>query len=447
MLATTRFTADALARRPRRLRRRGVAAAMVALTVMVLGVGGGAQADDRSDAAAEQAEAEQRRAELTSSLEGVSAELGQAYLDLQNAKTALSTAQTDLATAEADLAAKEREQQTITNQLAVAQSTLTTLEQEATGSQAATQQSTSSIGQLVVSTYQGENSLTSWTYVLSSDSVEDLTQRASGVEIGSAVQESVLAAAETERVKAENRQARQKAATQRVSDLKKDADDAAAAAQTAKDTAQQRRDAVATLATQKANAASVLETQKAGLEEQQAQASADAAAAASRVAEIDAANQVALSEGSVSSVPASSIQSDSLGEGYIGHPIPGPLSVTSPFGYRIHPVTGVATGHQGVDFAASEGTPQYAAVSGTATYWNSASCGIGIDINGGYIDGHSYVITLCHLSSRTIADGQYVNRGDVVGLTGSTGYATGPHVHFQVARDGVYIDPMTLPGF
>ena len=420
---------------------------MVALTVMVLGVGGGAQADDRSDAAAEQAEAEQRRAELTSSLEGVSAELGQAYLDLQNAKTALSTAQTDLATAEADLAAKEREQQTITNQLAVAQSTLTTLEQEATGSQAATQQSTSSIGQLVVSTYQGENSLTSWTYVLSSDSVEDPTQRASGVEIGSAVQESVLAAAETERVKAENRQARQKAATQRVSDLKKDADDAAAAAQTAKDTAQQRRDAVATLATQKANAASVLETQKAGLEEQQAQASADAAAAASRVAEIDAANQVALSEGSVSSVPASSIQSDSLGEGYIGHPIPGPLSVTSPFGYRIHPVTGVATGHQGVDFAASEGTPQYAAVSGTATYWNSASCGIGIDINGGYIDGHSYVITLCHLSSRTIADGQYVNRGDVVGLTGSTGYATGPHVHFQVARDGVYIDPMTLPGF
>ncbi len=420
---------------------------MVALTVMVLGVGGGAQADDRSDAAAEQAEAEQRRAELTSSLEGVSAELGQAYLDLQNAKTALSTAQTDLATAEADLAAKEREQQTITNQLAVAQSTLTTLDQEATGSQAATQQSTSSIGQLVVSTYQGENSLTSWTYVLSSDSVEDLTQRASGVEIGSAVQESVLAAAETERVKAENRQARQKAATQRVSDLKKDADDAAAAAQTAKDTAQQRRDAVATLATQKANAASVLETQKAGLEEQQAQASADAAAAASRVAEIDAANQVALSEGSVSSVPASSIQSDSLGEGYIGHPIPGPLSVTSPFGYRIHPVTGVATGHQGVDFAASEGTPQYAAVSGTATYWNSASCGIGIDINGGYIDGHSYVITLCHLSSRTIADGQYVNRGDVVGLTGSTGYATGPHVHFQVARDGVYIDPMTLPGF
>ena len=121
--------------------------------------------------------------------------------------------------------------------------------------------------------------------------------------------------------------------------------------------------------------------------------------------------------------------------------------MTSPFGYRVHPVTGVATGHQGVDFAASEGTPQYAAVSGVATYWDSESCGIGIDINGGIIDGHSYVITLCHLSGRAIADGQYVNRGDVVGSTGSTGYATGAHVHFQVAQDGVYIDPMSLPGF
>jgi peptidase M23 len=57
------------------------------------------------------------------------------------------------------------------------------------------------------------------------------------------------------------------------------------------------------------------------------------------------------------------------------------------------------------------------------------------------------VITLCHLSGRVISDGQYVSRGDVVGYTGSTGYATGPHVHFQVARDGTYIDPMTLPGF
>ena len=177
------------------------------------------------------------------------------------------------------------------------------------------------------------------------------------------------------------------------------------------------------------------------------QANADAAAAAARVAEIDAANRAAASAGSMPSVPSSSIASDSLGDGYIGHPITGPLEVTSPFGYRVHPVTGAGTGHQGVDFAASEGTPQYASVSGVATYWNSESCGIGIDINGGIIDGHSYVITLCHLSGRAIADGQYVNRGDVVGSTGSTGYATGAHVHFQVAQDGVYIDPMSLPGF
>ena len=189
------------------------------------------------------------------------------------------------------------------------------------------------------------------------------------------------------------------------------------------------------------------ESRKSDLQSQLTPATADAAAAAARVAQIDAANRAAASAGTMPSVPASSIGADSLGSGYIGHPITGPLEVTSPFGYRVHPVTGVATGHQGVDFAASEGTPQYAAVSGVATYWDSESCGIGIDINGGIIDGHSYVITLCHLSSRSIADGQQVKRGDVVGATGSTGYATGAHVHFQVAQDGAYIDPMSLPGF
>ena len=172
----------------------------------------------------------------------------------------------------------------------------------------------------------------------------------------------------------------------------------------------------------------------------------DADAAAERVAQIDAANRAAYEDGRTG-ISSGSIGADSLGDGFIGHPITGALTVTSPFGFRVHPVTGVGTGHQGTDFAASEGTPQYAAVSGTATYWDSASCGIGIDINAGYIDGHSYVITLCHLSGRVISDGQYVSRGDVVGYTGSTGYATGPHVHFQVARDGTYIDPMTLPGF
>ena len=387
----------------RRSRRRAAVCALAAASLAFFYFGDISLADERDDAVAKQSEAQRKQQEVLSSLEGVSADLGQAYISLQNAQASLSTAESELTTAETALAAKEREQQIASDRLAAAQSSLETVKQESEASQKTASETSSSVAEIVVSTYQGDNSVTSWSYVLASQDVEELSQRASAVEIGSGVQEAVLSAAEVERAQNANREARQNAATTRVGTLKTEADTA--------------------------------------------EANADAAAAAARVAQIDAANRAAASAGTMPSVPSSSIGSDSLGSGYIGHPITGPLEVTSPFGYRVHPVTGTGTGHQGVDFAASEGTPQYAAVSGVATYWDSESCGIGIDINGGIIDGHSYVITLCHLSSRSIADGQQVKRGDVVGATGSTGYATGAHVHFQVAQDGAYIDPMSLPGF
>lgn len=430
-----------------RSRRRAAICALAAVSLAFFYSGDISLADERDDAVAKQDEAKRKQQEVISSLEGVSADLGQAYISLQNAQNSLSAAETALTSAETTLAEKEREQQIATDRLTTAQNSLDAVKQEADASKKTASETSDSVGEIVVSTYQGDNSVTSWSYVLSSQDVEDLNRRASAVEIGSGVQEAVLSAAEVERAQNANREARQNAATTRVGTLKTEADTAKANAETARDTAKTKRDEVAKLAAQKQAAASALESRKSDLQTQLDQANADADAAAARVAQIDAANRAAASAGKMPSVPSSSIASDSLGNGYIGHPITGPLEVTSPFGYRVHPVTGTGTGHQGVDFAASEGTPQYAAVSGVATYWDSESCGIGIDINGGIIDGHSYVITLCHLSSRSIADGQQVKRGDVVGATGSTGYATGAHVHFQVAQDGAYIDPMSLPGF
>ena len=418
----------------RRSRRRAAVCALAAASLAFFYSGDISLADERDDAVANQNEAQRKQQEVVSSLEGVSADLGQAYISLQSAQTSLTAAETELTSAETTLAEKEREKQIASDRLTTAQNSLDTVKQESEASKKTASETSDSVAEIVVSTYQGDNSVTSWSYVLASQDVEDLNQRASAVEIGSGVQEAVLSAAEVERAQNANREARQNAATTRVGTLKSEADTAEENAKTARDTAQTKRDDVARLAAEKQAAASALESRKSDLQTQLDQANADAAAAAA-------------SAGSMPSVPSSSIASDSLGDGYIGHPITGPLEVTSPFGYRVHPVTGTGTGHQGVDFAASEGTPQYASVSGVATYWNSESCGIGIDINGGIIDGHSYVITLCHLSGRAIADGQYVNRGDVVGSTGSTGYATGAHVHFQVAQDGVYIDPMSLPGF
>lgn len=136
-----------------------------------------------------------------------------------------------------------------------------------------------------------------------------------------------------------------------------------------------------------------------------------------------------------------------MGSGSIGHPISGPLVVTSRFGYRLHPIYGRYILHNGVDLAAGTGVPQYAAVSGSVSTYYDSSCGNGVFINGGIIDGQSVVVGYCHLSAISVSSGTWVSRGQQIGLTGTTGGVTGPHVHFSVSINGSYVDPMSLPGF
>lgn len=419
-----------------RVRRLVVAALVAALAVLVVPsplTGSTALADPRSQAQEDRDKAQSRQAELISSLEGVSAELGQAYLDLQDANDALSSA-------ESDLAARQREEQTATDRLGVAQAQLDRLDEQAAASQAMAEDNEAAISSLVVSTYQGDSSLSAWTYVLASDSVEDLTQRASSMEVASGIQESVLAAADEQRAQDANRQARQQATTERIDALRQTAAEAAQAAQA-------QRDEVAARQAQAQAAADVLEQRKAAEEEQLRQAQADEEAANAKIAEIDAANRQAALAAGQTVASAGSVSASALGAGAIGHPITGPLVVASPYGYRIHPITGQRRLHAGVDLVASQGTPQYAAVSGTVTYNQNSSCGNGIMLNGGVINGQSVVIYYCHMSGYSVGNGARVSKGDQIGLTGMTGGATGPHVHFEVYLNGSSLDPMTLPGF
>ncbi|WP_139738313.1 peptidoglycan DD-metalloendopeptidase family protein [Actinomyces wuliandei] len=423
------------------LRRLLVVACVAASLVLAVVVGVPVLADERDDAVASQEEAQRKQDELVASLEGVSTELGQAYLDLQNAQAALSTAETELSDAETTLTEKEREQQIAADRLDTAQTSLASIQEEAEASQEVASEASTSVAQIVAATYEGDNSVTSWTYVLASQDVDQLSRRAAAMEIGSGVQEAVLAAAEAERAQDANRETRQNAATERVATLKADADAAEQAAQTARDAAQTKRDEVASLEASAREATTTLEDQKADLEDQQAQARADEEEAAATIARIDEENR------GTSAPPPSSSSSTDLGSGSIAHPISGSLVVASPYGYRVHPITGTSRLHAGVDLVASQGTPQYAAVSGTVTYNQNGSCGNGMFVNGGMVDGQSVVVAYCHLSAYSVGNGASVSKGDTIGLTGMTGGATGPHVHFEVYLNGVSVDPMTLAGF
>lgn len=104
-------------------------------------------------------------------------------------------------------------------------------------------------------------------------------------------------------------------------------------------------------------------------------------------------------------------------------------TMASGYGYRVDPVYGTGKFHEGMDFSAAVGTPVYATGDGvvTAAGWNSGY-GNSIDINHGY----DYLTRFAHLSKIYVKKGQEVKRGDLIGLVGSTGKSTGPHLHYEV---------------
>ncbi|GAA5146407.1 M23 family metallopeptidase [Nocardioides marinquilinus] len=129
-------------------------------------------------------------------------------------------------------------------------------------------------------------------------------------------------------------------------------------------------------------------------------------------------------------------------DGYLGNPSNG--YVTSPFGYRTHPIYGYYSLHNGTDFGAACGSPLYAAASGTVidTYYDSVY-GNRLYLSIGNVNGKNLVLIYNHMSGYRASEGQRVGRGDVVGYVGTTGWSTGCHLHFTVMADGVAVDPMT----
>ena len=113
--------------------------------------------------------------------------------------------------------------------------------------------------------------------------------------------------------------------------------------------------------------------------------------------------------------------------------------VTSPYGYRRHPIAGVDRLHAGIDIGAASGSPIVAAASGEVVYagWYGGY-GLAVVIN----HGDGYATLYAHQSSIAVTTGQQVGRGVVIGAVGTTGYSTGPHLHFEVRINGNPVDPM-----
>jgi murein DD-endopeptidase MepM/ murein hydrolase activator NlpD len=129
------------------------------------------------------------------------------------------------------------------------------------------------------------------------------------------------------------------------------------------------------------------------------------------------------------------------GKGTLARPVNGP--VTSGFGPRFHPILKYNKLHTGTDFKASTGTPVRAAGAGKViTVGRTAAYGNRVIVSHGSVNGKSLVTTYNHLSATSVRSGQQVARGELVGKAGSTGYSTGPHLHFEVLVGGEFENPM-----
>ena len=127
------------------------------------------------------------------------------------------------------------------------------------------------------------------------------------------------------------------------------------------------------------------------------------------------------------------------GTGSFVWPVPSCYLITSRYGNRVHPVTGVERFHAGVDIGASAGSTIVAADGGTvviAEYSSSYGNYVMID------HGNGYTTVYAHMSSIAVSAGQSVSQSDTIGYVGSTGVSTGPHCHYEIRYNGGTTDPL-----
>ena len=127
------------------------------------------------------------------------------------------------------------------------------------------------------------------------------------------------------------------------------------------------------------------------------------------------------------------------GNGTFTHPCPGYSRISSYFGYREQPLAGASTNHKGIDFAAPQGTPIYAAAAGTVTSSGySGKAGKRIVIN----HGNGLVTIYMHCHTLYVSAGTKVSKGQNIAAVGTTGNSTGNHLHFQVNSNGTPVNPL-----
>ncbi|MCZ4498769.1 MAG: Murein DD-endopeptidase MepM and murein hydrolase activator NlpD, containing LysM domain [Marmoricola sp.] len=360
-------------------------------------------------------------------LEESSASAAAATQLLANAQARLGTAQRKLASTQGQLAAATVIDRRMQARLVTAQAALVTAVQELADGVADVQEQRADIGRLAASNYEnGDPRLLGLSMVLNSQNPEDLSTQLNAIDDLMAHGTTLLATLKDTEARLERQKDKVAQAKAAVADQRQEAAVNLAHKRTLQQQAASNRAKVASLVSARSAAASKARTARA----------ADLRTLKKLKKEESRIEKLILARAKKHKGKGFSGTSD----GFLYPPVPG--YVTSPYGYRVHPIYGYYSLHDGDDFHAPCGTPERAGAAGTViSEYYSDVWGNRLFLDVGKVNGKQMTLIYNHISSYKARTGEKVGRGDVLAYAGTTGWSTGCHLHFTVMLDGKAVDP------
>ncbi|GEM00033.1 M23 family metallopeptidase [Cellulomonas terrae] len=440
--------------------------------------------DRRAEAERRSGAADRRAEELEASIEGLSVELSRAALDLQATQARLPAAQAELEDARAALEASQREAAIVAGRLQDATDLRGSLVATIAEDRADEKALRAAVGAMAREAYRGAPGVSAMDVMLDAEDATDFLDNARLVDAALRSQARVLD--ELRQVEANNRnsETRLGAVTDRVAELKEQAEANVVAADEARRVAQARedeitrliadqsakQDAIASLKGQAEAEQAEVDAERAVIERElvaiiaeqraareAAEAAARAAEAAARAAAEAAARAAAEAAGREPpppppppppvQPPSGSGSGSGSGALFSNPTATTPMYVTSEYGMRLHPILGYVRLHAGIDLRTGCNNPLYAPRDATVL-WSQWRNGFGnqVMLDYGTVGGDSVMSSSNHLTRSVVRAGQSVTRGQLIGYSGNTGLSGACHLHFEVYVNGSPVNPRPLLG-
>jgi murein DD-endopeptidase MepM/ murein hydrolase activator NlpD len=392
-----------------------------------------AAGSDAGPGATDQAERDAVLAEVRSELAESSEEMVRAAADLRLADRALPRARSTVQRTSRLLAAAERRQAATARRRGEAQVRLMLSAQEAEQTAAQVTEQQARLGRLARAVYQGGGSLGNVSMLLDAQSPSDFAERIVALQTVVTSQRSLIADLESA----------QQSFGARTDDLELVRDSIAAMDEQAQKDVRLVQELSDQARSAEARVSGLVAQRKAAIAAAAAATARDDIAHAQRVGESTQLQAQLAAQAKADLGPGGARDGATIPArpGILAWPVRGPI--TSPFGMRVHPVTGVYKLHTGADIGAACGTPVHAAREGLVVQagWNSAY-GWRTVISHGAVDGMLLTTTYNHQTVQQVQVGDRVAAGQVIGTVGSTGYSTGCHMHFELYVNSALVDPV-----